>query len=89
MIYVMIIKHAKFSYSLIESQLLPCAPACGYKFHAFTVYLNPIFTVTFQLNAHLESSQTSAVELFAEIVDVFRPLAIFTEELHHGCLTGF
>ena len=41
MVYVIIIKHAKFSYSSIESQLLPCAPACGQKFHAIAVYLNP------------------------------------------------
>ena len=29
------------------------------------------------------------LEPFAEIVDIFRPLAIFAEELHRGCLTGF
>ena len=29
MIYVIIMKHSKFSYILIESQLLPCTPSCG------------------------------------------------------------
>ena len=28
-----------------EPQLLPCTPACGYKFHALIVYLHPTFTV--------------------------------------------
>ena len=64
MIYVIMIKHAKFSYSLIDSQLLPHAPDCGYKFHVFAVYLNPIFTAPFQLEVDLESSGTSVVELF-------------------------
>ena len=64
MIYVIFIKHAKFCYSLIEFRLLPSAPACSNKFHALAVYLHPIFTAPFQLEAHLESSGTSAVELF-------------------------
>ena len=86
MIYI---KHAKFSYISMEFQLLPCAPACGYKFHTLAVYLHQRFTAPFQSEAYLESSQRSAVELFAEIVDVFRPLAVFGEELHRGCLTRF
>ena len=89
MIYVIIIKHVKFCYSLIESQLLPCRTACGCKFHALAVYLHPIFTARFQSEVHLESCRISTVELFAEIVDVFRALTIFAEELHHGCLTRF
>ena len=48
--------HVKFSYSLIESQLLPCAPACSYKFHALAVYLHPTFTAPFQSEAYLEAS---------------------------------
>ena len=64
MICVIITKHAKFSYSSIASQLLPCAPACGCKFHALAVYLYPSFTAPFQLEAHLESSRTSAVKRF-------------------------
>ena len=64
MIYVIIIKHAKFSYSLIESQLLPCVPGRGYKFHALAVYPHPIFTTPFQSEVHLESSRAAAVELF-------------------------
>ena len=63
-VYVIIIKHAKFSYSSIESQLLPCAPAYGYKFHALAVYLNPTFKAPFHSEAHLESSRISAVRLF-------------------------
>ena len=41
---VIILKHA---YSLINSQPLPSAPACGYKFHALAVYLNLTFTAPF------------------------------------------
>ena len=66
MIYVIIIKHAKLSDSSIESQLIPCAPACSYKFCALAVYLHPTFTAPFRLEVHLESSQASAVELFCE-----------------------
>ena len=47
MIYVIIIKHARFSYSSIEFQLLPCALACGYKFHALAVYLHLTCTELF------------------------------------------
>ena len=84
MIYVIIIRHAKFSYSLIESQLVPCAPACSYKFHALAVYL-------FTYLQHLSSRRCilSPVKhlwwsFFVEVID-----AIFAEELHHGCFTGF
>ena len=66
MIYVIVIKHAKLPYSLIEFQLLPCAPVCGYKFHTLTVHLHSKFTVPFQSEAHLESSRTSAMELFLQ-----------------------
>ena len=78
-----------FPYRLIEFQIFPCAPACGYKFHALAIYLHPIFTAPFQSKVNLESSRTSAVEHFAEIVNIFWPLAIFGEELHRRCLTGF
>ena len=57
MIYVIIIRHIKVSYSLIDSQLLLCALA---------VYLKPTFTALFQSEAHLESSRTSAVEHFLQ-----------------------
>ena len=50
--YVIIIKHASFTYSLIESQLLPGAPACSYKFHALAVYLHLTFAAPFQSEAH-------------------------------------
>ena len=58
------IKHTKFSYGLIKSQLLPCAPACCYKFHALAVYLHPTFTAPFQSEVHLEPSRTYAVKHF-------------------------
>ena len=63
MIYVIVIKHNKFSYSSIESQLFHCTPACCYKFHALEVYLHPTFTVPFQSESHLDSSRTSVVDL--------------------------
>ena len=88
MIYVIIAKHAKFPYSSIESQLLPCTPACGYKSHAPAVYLYPTFTAPFQSEVHLEFSRAFTVGLFGEIVDVFRPLAILAEGLHRGYLRG-
>ena len=56
MIYVIIIKHAKFSDSSNEPQLLPCAPTCVYKIHALAVYLHLTFTTTFQLEVHLKSN---------------------------------
>ena len=50
MIYVIINPTChKFSYSSIESQLLPCAPASGYEFHALAVYLHPPFTAPFSI----------------------------------------
>ena len=49
MIYVIIIKHTKFSYSSIESQIIPCVPAGGYEFHALAVYLHPAFTAPFSI----------------------------------------
>ena len=64
MVFVIITKHAKFTYSPIESEILSCAPPCGYKFHAFAVYLRSTFTSPLQSEAHLESSRTAAVELF-------------------------
>ena len=63
---VIIIKLTKFSYSSFESQLLPYAPACDYKFHALAVQLQPTFKAPFQLKAHLEYSRRSEVKLFCE-----------------------
>ena len=40
-----------------------------------------------QLEAHVESRRTSAVDLFAEIINVLRPLATSAEELHRVSLT--
>ena len=59
------------------------------KFDALAVYLHPTFTASFHSEVNLKPSQTSAVEFFAEIVDIFRSLAIFLEEVHRGCLTRF
>ena len=61
MIYVIIINHTKFSlsshlYSSTESQLLLCAPACGYNFHALAIDLHLTFTIPFQSEAHLIES---------------------------------
>ena len=44
--------------------------------HLQSVYLHPKFTAPSQSEMHVESIQTSVVEAFAEIVDVFRPLVI-------------
>ena len=96
MINVIIIKHARFSYSLIESKLVSWALTCGYKFHALAVHLHPTLIATFQSEAHLESSWTSTVELFCRnsrcgsffAVIIFGPFAIFAEELHGGCWTN-
>ena len=83
------IKHAKFSYSLIDSQLLPHAPDCGYN----SMFLQSTYTPYLQ---HLSNWRWiwSPVEhqwwsFFVGIVDVFRPLAIVAEELSRGCLTEF
>ena len=43
---VITIKQANSSYSLIESQLIPCTLACGYKIHALATYLHPPFTAS-------------------------------------------
>ena len=37
----------------------------------------------FQSDPHLESGRRPVVEFFAVTVNVLRPLAVFTEELHH------
>ena len=89
MICEMIIKHAKLSFSLIESQLLPCAPACDNKFHSPAVYLHPTFTAPFQMETIWNPVEHQWWFFCVEIADVFRLLAISAEELHCGCLTGF
>ena len=38
---------SKIFYSLIESQLLPCTPACGHEFHALTFHPHPRFTIPY------------------------------------------
>ena len=57
-----------------------CTEVCGYKFHARTVYVHSTFTVPPIGGAF---GVQSSICLFAEIVNVLRPLAIFAEELHH------
>ena len=44
--------------------------------HLQSVYLHPKFIAPSQSEMHVESIQTSVVETFTEIVDVFRPLII-------------
>ena len=53
----------KISFSLIKPQLLPCTPACCYKFHALAVYLHSTLTAH-PIRDAMESSRTSAVELY-------------------------
>ena len=64
MVYVIIIKHAEFSYSLIESELLLAHQPAAVNFMHLKSIHTPIFTAPFQLEAHLESSQTSVVKFF-------------------------
>ena len=65
------------SYSSIEPQLLPCATSCGYKFHTLEVHLHPIFTVPFQLETHLESSQKSVAVLSCRNSQYFSAIGNF------------
>ena len=68
MICVIIIKHTKFSYCSIESQLLSLnpvhQPAAINSMHLQSTYA--LLTAPFQSEAHLESSETYAVELFCK-----------------------
>ena len=80
---------SNISYSLIKPQLFVCTPTFAYKFHALAVYQHPTFTA-------LPIRGTSAIQInicsgpfFVNIVNVLRPLGIFTAELHCKCLTGF
>ena len=38
------ITRSKISYSLVESQPLPCTPGCGHEFHALAFHSHPTFT---------------------------------------------
>ena len=66
--------------------------ACG-----ILLWLDQVSTTSLCNNLQVQLSNRmqfwNLVELrwsfFAEIVDVFKSLAIFTEELYRGCLTGF
>ena len=59
--------------------MLPYASACGYRFHALAIYLHPTFTIP----------PIGGGGTFVELVKVLRLLAVFAEELHPECLTGF
>ena len=90
------IKHVKFSYSSIRSRILPCTPAWDYKFHALAVNLQATFKAPFQVlqpfqsEAHFETSQKSAAELFfAEIVEFFILDCRLFLKRAPGCFTGF
>ena len=85
MIYVIIIKHAKFlqfgrvSTTTLRTSLqlqIPCTWSLP----------TPHIYSTFPIGGAFRMQSRS---FFAETVDVFRPLAIFAEQLHRGCLTGF
>ena len=45
--------------------------------------------VKYSSEAYLEPGQISKTELFGKIVDGYKPLNIFAEKLHLGCLTEF
>ena len=38
------ITRSKISYNLMKPQPLPCTPACGHEFHAFSFHPHPTFT---------------------------------------------
>ena len=78
-----------FFSSLIEPQLLPCMPVCGYKLFVLIVFLLPTLTVFLIRGIFGIHSNIYSGGIFVEMVRVFRPLAIFPEELHCGYLTGF
>ena len=83
------ITKSKISYSLIEPQLLPCTPNCGYKFHALPIYQQPTFTTPTIRGAFGIQPNIFDGVFFANIVNLLRPLAIFTEELHRRHFARF
>ena len=56
----------KISNSSIKPLVLSCVAACDCKFDAFAVYLHPTITTFSQLEAYLEPSRKSAMELFCQ-----------------------
>ena len=70
----------------IEPPLLSYTPACGYKFHALLVHIQPIFTTPTIAGAFGIQPNICSGALFANIVNLLRPLAIFAGELHRRCL---
>ena len=68
----------------IEPPLLSCIPASCYKFHALLVHLQPIFTTLTVAGAFGIKPNICKGILFANIVNLLRPLAIFTGKLHPG-----
>ena len=64
-------------------------PVCSYKLHELTVYLHYTFTVPPIGGASGIQSNICGGAFFLEIVNVLRPLDIFTGELHRVSLTEF
>ena len=62
---------SKISDSLIESEVLPYVPDCGFKFHANAVHLHLAFIAPSQSEAYLEPRRTSAREVFWQRLNYF------------------
>ena len=86
------VTRSNISYSLIESQPLPCAPACSHEFHALTfhphtTFVTPLVGSTFRIQLEV------CVELFCGnservwAVDSFRRGAL--SFMFGNCLTRF
>ena len=86
MIYVIIIKHAEFSYSLIESELLLTHQPAAVNF----MHLQSIHTPYLQHLSNWRRIWNPAKHLwwsfFVETVNVFRQLTSFAEEICQRCL---
>ena len=65
------------NYSLIEPQLLHCAPSCGNKFHTRAVHPH-----TFSRRDVLSLVEHLRWSVFARIVNVLKSLGIFPGVLH-------
>ena len=73
----------------IEPPLLSCTPASCYKFHALLVHLQTIFTTLTVAGAFGIKPNICKGVIFANIVNLLRPLAIFAGKLHREFSTGF
>ena len=71
----------KISYSFIEPELLPSTPAYGHKVRALAFHPHPTFTEPLVGSAFKIRSEVGGGVFFEETVNVFRPLAVYAEEL--------